>query len=324
MYDSFTLDQLRALLTVVEEGSFSAAARKLGRVQSAISTAMANLETQLGMTLLQRGKSGARLTSEGQAVAAAARRILTEVDGFRRLTAGLAEGQEPVVSLCVDVLFPLPALIDLATGFARAFPLVDLRIDTQLMSVVAARVLAGAATLGVATPLGILPGLERRALAPILMIPVVAPNHPLAKMRAPLPAGALANAIQIVLSERNEGRQGAPDQAVLSTRTWRVADLHAKHALLMAGLGWGNLPEHLVRADLAARRLIAIRPEAWSAEEHTLSLSAVWRPDTTLGPAHRWVLSQMETLCVQVLAPPGKPAAASARKARKAASGRKR
>src|SRR6185436_17211069 len=60
--ESFTLDQLRALITVSEEGSFSAAARKLHRVQSAVSTAMANLETQVGVALWDRSTKVARLT----------------------------------------------------------------------------------------------------------------------------------------------------------------------------------------------------------------------------------------------------------------------
>src|SRR4051812_34386317 len=62
MLETFTLDQLRALIVVIEEGSFSAAARKLHRVQSAVSTAMANLEAQLGVPLWDRSTKVARLT----------------------------------------------------------------------------------------------------------------------------------------------------------------------------------------------------------------------------------------------------------------------
>ena len=307
MYDPVTLDQLRAFLTVVQEGSFSAAARKLQRVQSAISTAMANLETQLGVPMWDRSAKVPKLTSQGHAVVAAAQRVLREVDGLRRLTAGMAMGQEASVSLCVDALFPLGALIDVCANFAKAFPTVDLRVDTQVMSAVALRVLDGAATLGVASPLGILPGLERRSLAPIRMIPVVSPNHPLAAHKGPLPGAALADAIQIVLSERrglgDAGDAGVADQAVLSARTWRVADLHTKHGMLAAGLGWGNLPEHVVRDDLQSGRLVAIRPEAWREDEHTLSLSAIWRPETTFGPAHVWLLEQLQVLCALAAAP---------------------
>src|SRR5450432_300186 len=113
MLDAVTLDQLRAFVTVVEEGSFSAAARKLRRVQSAVSTAMANLEKQLGVPIWDRSTKIATLTDRGQAVLAAARRVLLEVDGLGQLTAGMAKGLEGAVSLCVDALFPLSALVAL-------------------------------------------------------------------------------------------------------------------------------------------------------------------------------------------------------------------
>ncbi len=288
-----TLDQLRAFVAVVEEGSFSAAARRLRRVQSAVSTSMANLEEQLGVSLFNRTTKIAKLTPHGQAVLAAARRVLAEVDALRTLASGMARGLEAQVSLCLDALFPLEALLPMCTAFAAAFPTVDLRVDTQVLSAVSARVLGGSATLGVVTPPGLLPGLEHRRLGPIRMIPVVSPRHPLAE-RAPVSAQALAGAIQIVLSERRE--DGVPDQAVLSPRTWRVADLHTKHMMLREGLGWGNLPEHLARGDLRAKKLVAIRVPGLETPS-TLPLFAVYRGDTVLGPAHRWLLAELAVAC---------------------------
>jgi DNA-binding transcriptional LysR family regulator len=294
VFETFTLDQLRTLISVIEEGSFSAAARKLQRVQSAISTSMANLEGQLGVPLWDRSGKVAKLTEQGQAVLAAARKICTEVDALRKLAAGMAQGIEAQVSLCVDILFPLEALVDLCEQFRREFPSVDLRVDTQTMTAVSARVIDGSATIGVASPMGVTAGLERKVLTTIQMVPVVAPVHPLAALRGPIPTTALRDSIQLVLSELHG--EGHPDQAVLSSRTWRVRDLHTKHALLRAGLGWGNLPAHLVHDDLRANRLVKIRVEAWGEDEHTLYLSAVYRADVTFGPAHQWLLQHLEQL----------------------------
>jgi DNA-binding transcriptional LysR family regulator len=297
VFETFTLDQLRALIAVIEEGSFSAAARKLHRVQSAISTSMANLEAQLGVPLWDRTAKAAKLTDQGQAVLAAARKICTEVDALRKLTAGMVQGLEASVSLCVDILFPLTALVDLCEQFRDEFPSVDLRVDTQTMTGVSARVIDGSATIGVASPMGVAPGLERKVLTTIQMVPVVAPQHPFAQLRGPIPTARLRDSIQLVLSELHG--EGHPDQAVLSSRTWRVRDVHTKHALLRAGLGWGNLPEHMVRDDLRARRLVKIGVEAWGEDEHTLYLSAVYRGDVTFGPAHRWLLAHLEHLCLR-------------------------
>lgn len=305
MYDPVTLDQLRAFTTVVEEGSFSAAARKLDRVQSAISTSMANLESHLGLPIFDRSTKIATLTPQGQAVLASARRVLAEVDGLRRLTSGMVMGLEASVSLCVDALFPLDVLLEVCAAFTKELPAVDLRIDTQVLSAVSARVLDGSATLGIVSPAGLVAGLEREVLASIQMVPVVSPRHPLAATRGILPKAAFVGAIQIVLSERSA--DGIDDQGVLSPRTWRVADLHTKHMMLRAGLGWGNLPEHVVRDDLRAKRLVVIKPGAWSNDDHRLSLSAIYRSDTMFGPAHRWLLARLGALCTRDAGAAAKP-----------------
>lgn len=295
MLDALTLDQLRTFVTVAETGSFSAAARRLQRVQSAVSQAMANLERQLDLVLWDRSTRIPTLTPQGRALLIAAQRVSAEVSSLRQLAASMHAGLEPSVSLCIDALFPLSALIDLCREFADRFPNVDLRVDTQTMSAVSARVLAGTATLGVVSPMGLAPQLERRLLSQILLVPVAAPQHPLSQHRGAIPNRSFEPHVQVVLSERLDA--GVPDQGVLSGRTWRVSDLHTKHQLLLAGLGWGNLPEHLVHEDLRKRRLVRLRPAGWADDEHALNLSAIYRPDTTFGPAHTWVLEQLATLC---------------------------
>ena len=301
--DAITLDQLRILVVVAEEGSFSAAARKLRRVQSAVSQSMANLEAQLQVTLWDRKTKIPTLTPDGRAILGAARRVTAEVQSLTQLAAQLMAGVEPAVSLCLDSLFPLPAAIELCKEFAQRYPQVELRVDTQTMSAVSAKVLSGDATIGVVSPMGVSGNLGRllvrRALAPIRMIPVCAASHPLAANAGPLPMSVLMQHVQIVLSERQlEEVDGVPDQAVLTTRTWRVSDLHTKHELLRAGLGFGNLPEHLCGDDLRAGRLVRIWPEAWGEDEHKLYLSAIHRPELRLGPAHAFVIERLSALCL--------------------------
>ena len=302
MSDPLSLDQLRTLIAVAEEGSFSAAGRKLHRAQSAVSTAMANLEDRLGVPLFDRATRIPTLTEQGHAVLAAARRVGTEVDALRGLAAGMVLGLEASVSLCVDALFPLGALVDLCREFAREFPAVDLRVDTRSAGAVSGRVLEGAATLGIVSLAGLPSGLDRQVLSPVAMAAVVSPRHPLAAERGPIPVVRFAGSIQLVLSERHDA--GAPDQCVLSPRTWRVADLRTKLELVRGGLGWGNLPEHVVRDDVSAGRLVAIRPQAWGESEYRVPLSAVFRGDSTFGPAHRWVLSRLVSLCARDAEPP--------------------
>ncbi|MBJ6765939.1 LysR family transcriptional regulator [Myxococcaceae bacterium JPH2] len=84
-----------------------------------------------------------------------------------------------------------------------------------------------------------------------------------------------------------------------SPRTWRVGDLYTKHEMLRAGLGWDNLPEHLIREDLRKGTLVVLRTTAWGNHEDSLSLLAIYRSDTVFGPAHRWLLKQLAQLCAK-------------------------
>jgi DNA-binding transcriptional LysR family regulator len=165
------------------------------------------------------------------------------------------------------------------------------------MTAVTKRVLDGRATLGVVGPTGEDPRLTRIPLARVNMIPVVGQAHPLARGRGRLRKEELARHVQIVLSERDG--DWTPDQAVLGARTWRVAELATKRELLLAGLGWGNLPAHMIDRDLRAGTLVAIRPAAWAEDEHSLMLSAVHQ--RALGPAHRWVVESLSALCTSAL-----------------------
>ena len=67
MLDGVSLDQLRTFIAAVDEGSFSAAARKLNRVQSAVSGWVGGLEDQIGVVLFDRTGRFPKLTAEGRA-----------------------------------------------------------------------------------------------------------------------------------------------------------------------------------------------------------------------------------------------------------------
>ena len=83
MLDGISLDQLRAFIAAVDEGSFSAAARRLNRAQSAVSELVAGLEGQLGVALFDRSGRYPKLTPQGIALLADARVVIAGVDGLK-------------------------------------------------------------------------------------------------------------------------------------------------------------------------------------------------------------------------------------------------
>ena len=298
MIEGVTIEQLRTLRAIAETGSFSAAARSLGRVPAAVSQAIDRLEAQLGLRLFDRSGRAPRLTHHGEAVAAAAAGVQGEIEALDALVASLKRGTETTLAIVVDVMFPTESLVAFAREFAAEYPAVDLVLFTEILSAVTAKVRDKQAAWGVAVEDADMSGLETRHVASAALVPVAAPSHPFARSRRSIAAAAVSKAVQIVLSERGgEGRDASKDHGVLSTRTWRVVDLATKHALIASGLGWGQMPEHVVREDLAHGRLVALRLDAWGAEPVTRSLSLVWRRGAVFGPVARWAETRLSELC---------------------------
>jgi DNA-binding transcriptional LysR family regulator len=287
-----SLDQLRTFLAVARDGSFSAAARSLNRTQSVVSYTIANLEEQLGgLTLFDRTGRRPVLTEAGTTLLAEARKVSLGVDGLRARAAGLLAGLEPELSVVVDVMLPTATLVAVLVAFRATFPTVTLRLSVEALGAVAKLVLDGTCAVGVSGPLArALTGLSQRQVAGVRMIPVAAPLHPLGTWRGPIPLSALRDHVQLVLTDRSDLTRGQ-DFNVLSPETWRLGDLGAKHALLLAGLGWGGLPEPMLEEDLAAGRLVALDIEGRGPEDYRIF--AVHRTEAPPGPAGRWFVERL-------------------------------
>lgn len=317
MLDALSLDQLVMFAAVVDEGSFSAAARRLRRVQSAVSHAMGNLERELGVALWDRSSRIPTLTPEGNLLLARARRVIAEADGLRGLARELAGGVEPRITLAIDTFFPLGALVDAVRAFRETYPAVELCVQTETLSATSELVRDGTCDVGIVSEDADLQGLTRTHGSSVRMVTVAAPGHPLAALRGKLSAEQLAAHVQIVMSERGRRRGAGPEHAVLSPQTWRVADLETKRALLVGGIGWGNMPEHAIVRDLERGRLVRIRPAAFGDDGIEVALVVVNLPRTTFGPALTWLLARLAAQCDAEVAEAG--AAARPRPAPRAA-----
>jgi DNA-binding transcriptional LysR family regulator len=283
-----SVDQIKVFLAVVEAGSFAAAGRRLGRATSAVSYTIAQLEAQLGLALFDRQRTRKpTLTQAGGAVLAKARAVANGVDDLRASVKGLLEGLEAEVTLVVDVMLPTWRLVDAVQAFEATFPTVKLRLHVEALSAVSQLVQAGVATIGVGGGRYTTDrGLEQIHVGDVEMIPVAAPNHPLARGNPNAPGTARRHR-QLVLTVRSPFEEGR-DVGIFAADAWRLADLSAKHALLLAGIGWGHMPEPSVRADLASGRLVRLElPEALSG---TYPLQAMYRTASPPGPAAAWII----------------------------------
>jgi DNA-binding transcriptional LysR family regulator len=286
-----SLDHLRCFLAVVEEGSFNRAAKKLGRAISVISYAIAQLETQLDVRLFDReGSRKPKLTEAGKALLSEAHAIADDVDALLAKVRSLRQGLEAELSFAVDVMVPGAVVASVLSQFQVMFPSVALRLNVEALGAVASLVLDGKATLAIAGPdILDMPELQREAIGKVSLVPVAAPSHPLAQA-GPIAPGEARKHLQLVLTDRSPLTAGR-DFSVFSPRSWRLADLGAKHALLKEGIGWGSMPRHAVKADLESGALVELSlPERPSLD---YALVALWRKDCPPGPAALWVLDEM-------------------------------
>lgn len=285
-----SLDQLRVFVAVIDAGGFANAARLLQRTQSVISYTIANLEEQLNVVLLDRGKRKPSLTDAGKALLADARAVSAKVDGLRARAKALAGGLEAEVSLVVDALFPADVLAPLLEAFEREFPTVALRLRIESVGAVTQLVLARVCQIGVGGALASGDALERRITGHVTMLVVAAPSHPLAQLGGMIPPAMAREHRQLLLSDG-----GAPaadqDPGVAASRDWRLGDLGAKHALLRAGLGWGSMPAALVREDLAGGRLAQLHLGDAGMTRYPLHL--LHRADAEPGVAGGWLMGRL-------------------------------
>src|SRR5260221_11183674 len=157
MLDGVTLDQLRTFIAAVDEGSFSAAGRKLRRAQSVVSQTLANLEAQLGVKLVARPARIPRLTEEGKSLLADARSVADNVDGFKARARAMREGLEPELSVVVDVMLPMEALTRAAAHSRKTYPHTPLRLYVEALGGVAKPVLDRNCSIGVIGSLPLVP-----------------------------------------------------------------------------------------------------------------------------------------------------------------------
>jgi len=293
MLDGVSLDQLRAFIAAVDEGSFSAGARRLHRAQSVVSELVSNLEAQLGVVLFDRSERYPKLTPAGVLLVADARSVVANVGLLKARAKGISGGLESELSAVVDVLFPIQAIAESATEFRDRFPHTPLRLYVEALGGAYQPVLDGRCSFGVVGSLPIAPdSMTVERLQGVDMVMVAARQHPLALLNGVVPKAELAKHVQLVLTDRSELTVGR-EFGVMSPLTWRLGDLYAKHAFLLKGLGWGGMPLHTVREDLLEGRLAKLSIEDMPDESLILPMSAAYPTANPPGPAGRWLIERL-------------------------------
>jgi DNA-binding transcriptional LysR family regulator len=266
---SLTKDAIQVFLAVLDQGSFSAAARSIGRVPSAVSMTIANLEADLNLELFDRRGREPQPTPAAMALQAKARFMLQQFELWEAQAQALSKGLESRLSLAIapellasDWAAPLGQL-------AQRYPSLEVEV-LAAPEIDAIRLLHdGRVQLAVVFESTQFDGREYcQEMSKENMLAVIAPNHPAITSGRRLSTEELAEYRQIVVASREPDAR--PPRFLQAHHHWRTDNHTAGLSMLQAGLGWGFLPESLVKSQLNAGTLVEMSLDNIS------SFSALW------------------------------------------------
>lgn len=284
-------ESIQAFVLAAELGSFSAAARRLNKAQSAVSTAIANLEIDIGFQLFDRSTRSPTLTPEGRAMLPYANGILLGTREFMAKAGSMAEGTEDRLGLVVEKgigHLPVHAILG---SFAETFPSVSLDVLSTGPNDTGQLLKDGSADLGLMVEQESYPiGFQFRGVGRSTIVRVCGPAHPLASCDRPTYSD-LRQYRQIVL----RSRYGGPHSMQAKTRSaklWHAESPALIVELVCRGLGWAELPMPTVAGPIAAGTLRRMNC-AFQQSDEFVGIDVVWTEQRALGRAGQWLRDQL-------------------------------
>jgi DNA-binding transcriptional LysR family regulator len=294
MLGTLTLDQLRVLTTIADSGSFSAAGRKLRRVQSAISQSVRTMETSQRVELFDRSRKTPALTEAGRVLVAQARQVLRQAELFESIAIEIAAGLEPELTLAVDNFLPTRPVIESLQALRDRYPNLPVTLFTEGLGAAERRLRNRSAALAFCA---LFPtqqqDMQTYPLTSIALVPVASSSHPLAKERRPITRDVLQEHVQLILTDPYDS--SGPSHGVVSPRVWRFVDMGPRLEFLLAGSGWATIPAHLLEPHLSDGKLVVLKiRDPAVAPGFSLPIYAAHERSRPPRPAARWLLEDIQ------------------------------
>ena len=289
------LEQMRLFVSVAEQRSFSAVARGQRKAQSAVSTAIALLEADLGVSLFERSSGRQpRLTEAGSVLLEEAREVLRQCERLTGRALALTRGEEACLRLAQDEAMLFQPVLDSLEALAVRYPLLEVQLSSAAQGDVARKLVERQADLGLLFYHDQIPeALERRVVGSVEMVTVCGVNHPLATAQY-VDCQRLAQFRQLLMSTQTSVYPGSE---AASPQVWRADSFYVLAEWVMSGLGWAWLPRHIVQYPTYQQQMVELHSE-WTPP--ALVVELVWRRDEHLGPAARFVAERFAE-CLQAI-----------------------
>jgi DNA-binding transcriptional LysR family regulator len=285
-----SLERLEAFVAAARAGSFSAAARSLGKAQSSLSGAISQLEIELGVELFDRTTRIPTLTVAGERLLLSAQTVTDRMRMFEAEAEALTAGTSG--SLAISVNVPMRMLARPIREFAERYPLTDLVVQAPVGERrIADDVLRDEAAIGVALAEPDYPrSLAFRRLGTVVMVHVAHRDHPLAR-RGRVSFADLREHRRLVYADR---RPAQPTSEYLqSAHSWRLYDYGALVELTRAAVGWATVPRQFILDELRSGEFVELRLTAYQHTDWLVGVDLIHRREGPVSEQELWLRERL-------------------------------
>ncbi|MER8843621.1 MULTISPECIES: LysR family transcriptional regulator [Mesorhizobium] len=254
----FTLHDLQCFDAVIRSGGFQPAAALLHRSHPAVFAAVARLERQLDLVLLDRGGYRVRATEAGRSFHRRAQSLLREMEGLHVHAAQLSMGEESDIHVVIGDLCPRPQMLGMLGRFFSQYPGTRLHLHFEAVGGPWERLFDDKTDL-------ILHWIDKGDvrvewidLSKVSFIPVVAPGFLPERVEQPITLEKMQAFTQCVMRDTATHSPRQDYFVVEEAPQCLVPDQAMKKEIILQGLGWGHLPHFLIAEELRDGRLLSI------------------------------------------------------------------
>ena len=266
---AITFEQVLVFHQIIQTGSFKAAAVQLHKTQPAISLSIKKLEQEMEVELFDRSGYRPELTEHGKSFFEKSHKVLQGMGELEGLSKSFQRQEEPEIHIAIDGISPLPKLLHLFKNFGEKYSNTKLHLGLEILSDAERKLLNREVQIALTSFITSPELFEAVPVAKMRMIPVMSSELYAAKMVRS--QNDLLDIDQIVISDKN-GPKGLSFGLLEHGKKWRLKDFNFKREIILAGLGWGHLPQHTIEREILEKKLVILDFESVSPRELEIKL----------------------------------------------------
>lgn len=289
----FSLQQLRSFIFCAEQGSFSAAARKLGKAQSVTSQTISNLEIDLGLQLFERSSRSPKLTHFGEILLTHAKTVVEQSEEMELVAKGLSKGEETELRIVIDSALINLEFMNLVVELSSQFQATQFTFNIATSQQIPTLIKENKANIGfMLLKQNLLTGVDVGFIGHIGFLTVASINHPLSKLHKIERKDLIFYPQLIIDSEISSKVSYSP---YISPKLIKSNDFQTLIKMAESNLGWGYLPEHLVETNIKQGKLCQL-PLSFDLKTWQVPIDVVTQKGCIKGPALTWLMTNVEKI----------------------------